>query len=79
MARDIPRYGHVELNGIIATDAIVKRGRSVLHSPAGHCVGCAIVKSDHAPDCGVAQGLFMESLGTMARRRKRWKRNLGKK
>ena len=36
------------------------------------CVGCAIVKGDHAPDCGVAQGLFMESLGTVARRRKRW-------
>ena len=22
------------------------------------CVGCAIVKGDHAPDCGVAQGDF---------------------
>ena len=25
-------------HGIIATDAIVKRGRSVLHSPAGHWI-----------------------------------------
>ena len=22
------------------------------------CVGCAIVKGDHAPDCGVAQGVI---------------------
>ena len=24
----------------------------------GVCVGCAIVKGDHAPDCGVAQGVI---------------------
>ena len=24
----------------------------------GNCVGCDIVKGDHAPDCGVAQGVF---------------------
>ena len=25
---------------------------------AGTCVGCATVKGDHAPDCGVAQGVI---------------------
>ena len=25
--------------------------------PRASCVGCAIVKGDHAPDCGVAQGV----------------------
>ena len=44
------------------------------------CVGCDIVQADHAPDGGVAQGMFMEfSSGTMAGIRKRWKRNLEKK
>ena len=28
-----------------------------------NCVGCAIVKSDHAPDCGVAQGVFHGVIG----------------
>ena len=27
------------------------------------CVGCAIVKSDHAPDCGVAQGIIHGVVG----------------
>ena len=40
------------------------------------CVGCAIVQADNAPD---HRGLFMESLGTMARSRKRWKRNSSRK
>ena len=27
------------------------------------CVGCAIVKGDHAPDCGVAQGVIHGVVG----------------
>ena len=44
----------------------------------GKCNWRLIVKGDHAPDFGVAQGLFTES-GTMARRKKRWKVNSGRK
>ena len=40
------------------------------------CVGCDIVKGDHAPDCGVAQSFMESSSGTMAGIRKRWERNL---
>ena len=34
-------------HGIIATDAIVKRGRSVLHSPAGHCIVGGTLEPHH--------------------------------
>ena len=36
-----------------------------------HCVGCDIVQADHAPEAGVAQGIFHGILV-----RKRWKKDL---
>ena len=37
----------------------VARGENLERRHLGrrHCVGCAIVKGDHAPDCGAAQGV----------------------
>ena len=32
-------------------------------NPSCICVGCAIVKGDHAPDCGVAQGVVHGVIG----------------
>ena len=31
---------------------------ALFFTPRWHCVACAIVKGDHAPDCGLAQGDF---------------------
>ena len=66
------------LNSIIHNSHF-KEGSVWRNKKPRKCVGCDIVKGDHAPDCGVAQGLFMESSGTMVRKRKRWKRNLRRK
>ena len=41
------------------------------------CVGCAIVKSDHAPDCGVAQGVVHGVIGHHGKKQEEVEGELG--
>ena len=47
-------------------------------NPAAHkCVGCAIVKGDHAPDCGVAQGVIHGVVGHHGKKEEEVEEELG--
>ena len=41
------------------------------------CVGCAIVKGDHAPDCGVAQGIIHGVVGHHGKKEEEAEEELG--
>ena len=41
-----------------ASSSSQKAAARRVSSQFGHCVGCDIVQADHAPDGGVAQGIF---------------------
>ena len=41
------------------------------------CVGCAIVKGDHAPDCGVAQGVVHGVIGHHGKKEEEVEEELG--
>ena len=41
------------------------------------CVGCAIVKGDHAPDCGVAQGVIHGVVGHHGKKEEEVEEELG--
>ena len=41
------------------------------------CVGCAIVKGDHAPDCGVAQGVVHGVIGHHGKEEEEMEEELG--
>ena len=42
------------------------------------CVGCAIVKGDHAPDCGVAQGVIHGVVGHRGKKEEEVEEELGR-
>ena len=54
----------------------------VVHQPhdvhtSTFCVGCAIVKGDHAPDCGVAQGVVHGVIGHHGKKEEEVEEELG--